>query len=135
MQKAATELGCNVHIMGQQTSDMTQYVKDIDSAAAQPDGLLVVCFKEELFAENINNAADKGITVATVDTDGPNTKRKFYVGNDNRYLGETMCRFVAEYVGEDAKVALIVMGLTVPTILDRYDGFLDVRPAWGVTRR
>jgi ribose transport system substrate-binding protein len=130
MQQAAAELGCNVNMMGQQVSDMTQYSKDIDSAAAaQPDGLLVVCWREDLFAENINNAADKGITVAIVDTDGPNTKRKFYVGNDNWYLGEATCRFVAEYAGENAKVALIVMGLTAPTILDRYDGFLEYAKA------
>jgi ribose transport system substrate-binding protein len=130
MQQAAGELGCDVAIMGQQSSDMTQFAKDIDSAAAaNPDGMLLPCFKEELFAENIDNAISKNITVGLVDTDGPNTKRIFYVGNNNRYLGEESCRFVAEYVGEDAKVALIVMGLTAPTIIDRYDGFLDYAKA------
>ena len=127
MQKACEELGCSVIMQGGTNSaDLVQFAQDIDAAAAaQPDAIITICFDEATIGNNINAAAEKGIPIHLIDTDGPNTARHSFVGLANEDMGAQAADLLADNSGEDSKVALFMMSMTSIGMQQRLKGFQD----------
>lgn len=131
MLAACDELNSEVTMLGGTNQmDMDTYMKNIETAAkSKPDGLICVCFSEDTLGETINSVVDSGTPVGLVDTDGPNTKRSFYVGLDEYDCGRQTALLTLDKLGADwdgnGEIIWFCYAQSNKKMVDRYNGFMD----------
>ncbi|MCI7813566.1 MAG: substrate-binding domain-containing protein [Lachnospiraceae bacterium] len=77
------------------------------------------------FNQAIQKIVDRGIPVALIDTDSPESGRTYYVGTDNYQAGYLAAKVIADNTDGNADAAIIVSKLTYANQQERYQGFLD----------
>lgn len=128
MEDAAKELGnISINVVGPTQVDTTQFVKDLDSTiASQVDGIMLMCYDENMIGTSIDNATKAGIPVVTVDTDGANTSRIAYYGTANYDAGVMAGEEMVRLTGGKAKIIIETADLVATNMKERIDGFLSV---------
>lgn len=91
------------------------------------DGVAVVALDHPRVKEAINGLADRGVTVVTLVSDVPGSKRAHYVGIDNAAAGRTAATLMGRYLeGRTGKVGLIAGSLSLRDHIERQFGFEQV---------
>jgi len=91
------------------------------------DGVAVVALDHPRVKEAINGLADRGVTVVTVVSDVPGSKRSHYVGIDNSAAGRTAASLMGRFLaGRAGKVGLIAGSLSLRDHIERQFGFEQV---------
>lgn len=91
------------------------------------DGVAVVALDHPRVKEAINSLADRGVTVVTLVSDVPGSKRSHYVGIDNSAAGRTAATLMGRYLsGRKGKVGLIAGSLSLRDHIERQFGFEQV---------
>lgn len=72
----------------------------------------------------INSLAEK-LTVVTVDSDAPQSRRMFYVGSSNYEAGMFAARMVKQALPDGGKVAVLLASLAKTNAAERKEGFED----------
>ncbi len=125
-EKKGKELGINILWVGSTKSDAAEQVTVIEGLIQKKvDGILVSCNDADALKDVIDRAADKGIKVATFDSDSPKSKRLFYAGTDNYGIGMKAAGFMKELLPNGGKVAILTGVLGAPNLEQRIVGFRD----------
>ncbi|MDQ0218125.1 sugar-binding protein [Peribacillus cavernae] len=85
---AAKKNNVYLEYLGPKQVDNVEQLKFIDKAiAGKVDGMMVQGVAGPVFAQLVNKAFERGISVVTVDTDVADSERRAYVGSDNYQAG------------------------------------------------
>jgi ribose transport system substrate-binding protein len=123
---AATQLkGVRSDFVGPSTFDPKGEREALDEAVQKKaTGILISVADESLLKDSINKALAAGITVITVDSDAPTSKRLFFIGTNNYQAGfEGGQRLAKELKGKGSVVVF-----TMPdqqNLQDRLRGYKD----------
>ena len=125
-EKRGKELGVNILWVGSAKSDAAEQVTVIEGLIQKKvDGILVSCNDADALKDVIDRAMDKGIKVATFDSDSPKSKRLFYAGTDNYGIGVKAAGFMKQLLPSGGKVAVLTGVLGAPNLEQRIVGFRD----------
>lgn len=107
--------------------DAETLARTLDQIGDIYDGVAVVALDHPRVREAINALADRGVTVVTVVSDVPASRRGHYVGIDNAAAGRTAATLMGRYLGEKrGKVGLIAGSLSLRDHIERQFGFEQV---------
>ena len=99
----------------------------LDSIGDVHDGVAVVALDHPAVRESINALAARGVTVVTLVSDVPGSKRVHYAGIDNSSAGRTAASLMGRFLrGLNGKVGLIAGSLALRDHIERQFGFEQV---------
>jgi len=91
------------------------------------DGVAVVALDHPAVREAINALQARGVTVVTLVSDVPGSKRVHYAGIDNSAAGRTAANLMGRFLrGQTGKVGLIAGSLALRDHIERQFGFEQV---------
>lgn len=91
------------------------------------DGVAVVALDHPAVREAINDLVVEGITVVTLVSDSPRSRRAHYVGIDNSAAGRTAGTLLGRFIcGRTGKVGLIAGSIALRDHIERQLGFEQV---------
>jgi LacI family transcriptional regulator len=91
------------------------------------DGVAVVALDHPRVKEAINGLVERGVTVVTIVSDVPSSKRCHYAGIENSSAGRTAATLMGRYLGgREGKVGLIAGSLSLRDHIERRFGFEQV---------
>lgn len=125
-EKAGKELGIKIEWVGSTNSVAAEQVTVIEGLIEkQVDAILISCNDATALKDVINRATDKGIHIATFDSDSPDSKRLFYIGTNNYNAGVEAAKTMIKLLPEGGKVAILTGVLGAPNLEERIKGFKD----------
>ena len=99
----------------------------LDAIGPVYDGVAVVALDHPRVREAINALSDRGVTVVTLVSDVPSSKRLHYVGIDNSAAGRSAATLMGRYLsGRHGKVGLVAGSLSLRDHIERQFGFEQV---------
>jgi ribose transport system substrate-binding protein len=125
-EKKGAELGVNILWVGSTKSDAAEQVSVLEGLIQKKvDGILVSCNDADALKDVIDRAMDKGIKVATFDSDSAKSKRLFYAGTDNYGIGVKAATAMKKLLPSGGKVAVLTGVLGAPNLEQRIVGFRE----------
>ena len=107
--------------------DAQQLASTLDTVGPAYDGVAVVALDHPRVREALNALAERGVTVVTLVSDVPSSRRAHYVGIDNSAAGRTAATLMGRYLsGRHGKVGLIAGSLSLRDHIERQFGFEQV---------
>jgi LacI family transcriptional regulator len=107
--------------------DAPTLAKTLDSIGEIYDGVAVIALDHPRVKEAINGLVERGVTVVTLVSDVPSSKRSHFAGIDNSSAGRTAATLMGRYLGGKAgKVGLIAGSLSLRDHIERRFGFEQV---------
>jgi LacI family transcriptional regulator len=107
--------------------DAASLAATLDSVGDIYDGVAVVALDHPRVKEAINGLVERGVTVVTIVSDVPSSKRAHYAGIDNSSAGRTAATLMGRYLGaKKGKVGLIAGSLSLRDHVERRFGFEQV---------
>lgn len=107
--------------------DAHKLAATLDTIGPAYDGVAVVALDHPRVREALNALAERGVTVVTLVSDVPSSKRVHYVGIDNSAAGRTAATLMGRYLsGRRGKVGLIAGSLSLRDHIERQFGFEQV---------
>jgi LacI family transcriptional regulator len=101
--------------------------KVLDELEEGIDGVAVVALDHPAVREAINSLVAKGVTVVTLVSDVPGSKRSHYAGIDNSSAGRTAAGLMGRFLGgRKGKVGLFAGSLALRDHIERQFGFEQV---------
>lgn len=99
----------------------------LDGIGSAYDGVAVVALDHPRVREAVNALSGRGVTVVTLVSDVPSSRRVHYVGIDNSAAGRTAATLMGRYLcGRKGKVGLIAGSLSLRDHIERQFGFEQV---------
>jgi LacI family transcriptional regulator len=99
----------------------------LDEIGTVYDGVAVVALDHPQVREAINALDARGVSVVTLVSDVPGSRRSHYVGIDNSAAGRTAATLMGRYLcGRTGKVGLIAGSLSLRDHIERQFGFEQV---------
>jgi LacI family transcriptional regulator len=90
------------------------------------DGVALVALDHPAVVEAVNTLVDAGVTVLTLVSDLPSSRRSHFVGIDNVAAGRTAANLIGRFVRKPGKVGLIGGSLALRDHIERQYGFEQV---------
>ena len=107
--------------------DAQQLASTLDTIGPSYDGVAVVALDHPRVREALNALAERGVTVVTLVSDVPSSRRAHYVGIDNSAAGRTAATLMGRYLsGKRGKVGLSAGSLSLRDHIERQFGFEQV---------
>jgi LacI family transcriptional regulator len=101
--------------------------RTLDSFGEDVDGVAVVALDHPAVRESINGLVARGISVVTLVSDVPGSKRTHYAGIDNSSAGRTAAGLMGRFLrGQKGKVSLFAGSLSLRDHIERQFGFEQV---------
>jgi LacI family transcriptional regulator len=99
----------------------------LDNLGEDVDGVAVVALDHPAVRESINALVARGITVVTLVSDVPGSKRTHFAGIDNSSAGRTAAGLMGRFLrGQKGKVGLFAGSLSLRDHIERQFGFEQV---------
>lgn len=89
------------------------------------DGIVIAAADANRCKGLIDEAVEKGIKVVCIDGDVSNSKRNAFITSDSYKGGIIAGQSTAKHLNNKGKVMVLLCAADVPTVQDRYRGFLD----------
>jgi len=122
---AAAQMKVHADFTGPQTFDPKAERDALDQAVQKKaTGILVDVTDEGLLKDSIDKAIAVGIPVITIDSDGPGSKRLFFIGTNNYQAGFTGGQRLAQELKNKGNVVVFTMP-DQPNLQDRLRGYKD----------
>jgi ribose transport system substrate-binding protein len=103
--------------------DAQQQAQFLEQLVSQGvDGVSISCSDGKLLKSAIDAAVDKGVEVATFDSDSPESKRFAYYGIDDVAAGKKVMEELAKAMGEKGVVAILAGNQNAPNLQARVRG-------------
>lgn len=103
----AKEMGVKVSVEAPQSYDVVETAKLLEKAIQKKPKGIMICATEENLIPYINEAAEAGIPVITVDSDLPESKRLAYIGSDWYQIGRKQAEALIKLIGGKGTVAVL----------------------------
>lgn len=100
-----------------------QFVEQLVSLGV--DGITVSCSDAAVLTGAIDDAVNKGVAVATFDSDAPASKRFAYYGINDEEAGRAVARELVKVMGETGVVAVLAGNQTAPNLQTRVKGIRE----------
>ncbi|WP_058308657.1 sugar-binding protein [Gracilibacillus massiliensis] len=124
--EAAAEHNIYLEYIGPKVTDNDERLATLDRMiAADVDGIITKGMNDEIFSQLVQKASNRGIPVATIDTDNEKSDRQFYIGTDNYHAGFLAGQTLIEQTTGEQKVAVIIGLATAQNQLERLNGFQE----------
>lgn len=127
VKKAGEELGVEVTFNAPtepSSSDQINMIEDM--LIREFDGMAVSPNDAESAKTVINKAIDQDIEMITWDTDSEYSGRNYFVAPEDDYeIGKHFAKVMAEEIGEEGEVGIMLAGLGMQNQIDRVDGVED----------
>lgn len=99
----------------------------LDRLQGEVDGVAVVALDHPSVREAIDELVATGVTVVTLVSDAPRSRRSHYIGIDNAAAGRTAASLLGRFVaGRPGKVGLIAGSMALRDHIERQIGFEQV---------
>jgi LacI family transcriptional regulator len=99
----------------------------LDRLQGEIDGVAVVALDHPSVREAIDELVATGVTVVTLVSDAPRSRRSHYIGIDNAAAGRTAASLLGRFVaGRPGKVGLIAGSMALRDHIERQIGFEQV---------
>ena len=99
----------------------------LDGLRGEVDGVAVVALDHPSVREAIDGLAESGVTVVTLVSDAPRSRRAHYVGIDNAAAGRTAGTLLGRFLaGRSGKIGLIAGSVALRDHTERQLGFEEV---------
>lgn len=99
----------------------------LDDLQGEVDGVAVVALDHPSVRQAIDDLASAGVTVVTLVSDAPRSRRMHYVGIDNAAAGRTAGSLLGRFLaGRSGKVGLIAGSIALRDHIERQIGFEQV---------
>jgi len=122
---AAAQFKVRSDIMGPQNFDPKAEKEAIDEAVQKKaTGILVDVTDAALLKDSIDKAVGAGIPVITIDSDGPSSKRLFFIGTNSYQAGYTGGQRLAQELKGKGNVVVFTMP-DQPNLQDRLRGYKE----------
>lgn len=117
-----------VHISLQQVDvfDGPALATALEALPPDLDGVALVALDHPAVVEAVNTLVDAGVTVLTLVSDLPSSRRSHFVGIDNVAAGRTAANLIGRFVRKPGKVGLIGGSLALRDHIERQYGFEQV---------
>lgn len=103
--------------------DAQQQAQFLEQLVSQGvDGISISCSDGKLLKSAIDAAVEKGVEVATFDSDSPDSKRFAYYGIDDEAAGRKVMEELAKAMGEKGVVAILAGNQNAPNLQARVRG-------------
>lgn len=103
--------------------DAQQQAQFLEQLVSQGvDGVSISCSDGKLLKSAIDAAVEKGVEVATFDSDSPESKRFAYYGIDDEAAGRKVMEELAKAMGEKGVVAILAGNQNAPNLQARVRG-------------
>lgn len=123
MEDAAAKLGVEAKFLGPDTDDAAAQVAIFDSIlATNPAGIAISPNDPASVKDNIAKATAAGIPVIAWDGPVPDSDVLGYIGTDNVAAGESAGEALAEAIGNEGKVAVVIGSLSAVNLNQRLEG-------------
>lgn len=107
--------------VNEDAQQQAQYIQLLASQGV--DGIAVSCTDANVLTKAIDEAVDKGVQVATFDSDAPKSKRFAYYGIDDVEAGKKLMQELAKAMGDKGgKVAILAGNQSAPNLQARVRG-------------
>ncbi|SHO65572.1 LacI family transcriptional regulator [Pseudoxanthobacter soli DSM 19599] len=107
--------------------DGAALARALENLPSGVDGVALVALDHPAVAEAVNALTDSGVTVLTLVSDLPATRRARFVGIDNFAAGRTAASLVGRLAGRrSGKVGLIAGSMSLRDHIERHYGFEQV---------
>ena len=107
--------------------DAATLAATLDSIGDIYEGVAVVALDHPRVREAINGLVERGVSVVTLVSDVPSSKRVHYAGIDNSSAGRTAATLMGRFLGgQKGKVGLIAGSLSLRDHIERRFGFEQV---------
>ncbi len=106
--------------VGEDAQKQAEFLEQLVAAGA--DGVAISVSDAKVAEAAINAAVDKGVTVATFDSDAPKSKRFAYFGIDDVECGRQVARELGKAMGEKGIVAILAGNQNAPNLQARVRG-------------
>ncbi|QYK49364.1 MAG: substrate-binding domain-containing protein [Phycisphaeraceae bacterium] len=108
------------------TEDAQKQAQFIEQLVAQGvNGITVSCTDAAILTGAIDDAVNKGVYVATFDSDAPASKRFAYYGINDEEAGRAVARELIKVMGETGVVAILAGNQSAPNLQTRVRGVRD----------
>lgn len=122
---AAGQLKVRADFTGPQTFDPKAERDALDQAVQKKaTGILIDVTDPSLLKDGIDKAVTAGVPVITIDSDGPTSKRLFFIGTNNYQAGFTGGQRLAQELKGKGNVVVFTMP-DQPNLQDRLRGYKD----------
>jgi len=123
-QEAADELGVNLNVQGPDEFDPVLQTQVLNGVLAeQPDAILIAPTDTRAMIPPMQEAADAGITIVTVDTTIEADIAVSAIATDNVLGGEKAGQTLAELIGQEGPVLVVNVKPGISTTDQRQQGF------------
>lgn len=123
MESAAEELGVEAEFLGPENDDAAAQVAIFDSIlATNPAGIAISPNDPASVRNNITRATEMGIPVIAWDGPVPDSDVLGYIGTDNVAAGVQAGEKLAELIGGEGKVAVVIGSLSAVNLNQRLEG-------------
>lgn len=120
----AAELGIEFEWVAPAENVVEDQVKMFESVVAtKPDAIFFAPIDPEGAVDLINDAVAQGITVATFDSDSPDSDRAFFIGCSGYDLGYQCGEAMVKALPDGGNVAVVLGQAGIPVLEDRKAGF------------
>ncbi len=135
-EETAKELGIQFEWVAPAENVVEDQVKMFESVVAtKPDAIFFSPIDQEGAIDLINAAVEQGITVATFDSDSPDSERAFFIGCDGYDLGYQCGEEMVKALPDGGNVAVVLGEAGIPVLEDRKRGFEDAIKDHNITVR
>lgn len=141
-ERVGRELGIKVEWLGSMQTDADEQKAIVETLIRrQVDGIVISCIDPEKMRPVINKAVEAGITVATFDSDSPDSNRIFYCGTNNYAAGEACGKALVKVLQTkklgDRELNLLIMTADEGSynLNERLKSFKDAAEKGGVKLR
>ncbi len=123
LEAAGKEMGVEIVFKGENGNDALRQIDIFEQAVKEnPAGILVSPIDKEAMIGPINDAIAKGIPVACIDNDAPDSNRLMYIGTDNYKSGYLAADIIGKKLGGKGDVGILtIQGLY--SLDERQQGF------------
>jgi len=107
--------------------DPVDLARALDGLEARScDCAVIVATEDAAVQQAVEDAARRGITVMTLVSDLPGSRRRAFIGIDNVAAGRTAASLLGRFLPQGGNVGIVAGSLGLRDHRERLDGFLDV---------
>ena len=124
--KAAAQMQVRAEMVGPDSYDpQAEHEAFVKALGKKPSGILVSVADPNVLKADIDSAITQGVPVVTIDSDGPSSKRLFFIATDNRIAGTMGDKVLAEKLHGKGNVVIYTINGQA-NLAERLHGYKDV---------
>jgi methyl-accepting chemotaxis protein len=125
--KEAEKLGVNLIITTPEKYSADQHCRSVRQLIeSNVTGFAIFPLAKEKLKPLVNQAAQKGINIVTIDNDIPDSSRLAHIGTDYLKMGQAAGEAAVNHLNGKGNIIVLLCGANISSIKSRYEGFKEI---------